>query len=145
MEQQRIVSNDFIVFSKSLLNKLETKNALSEYRYWISFFNKRLRGQVDSNVWNKAQSAIYNKVETEMANYSISERNYVSQLEIALTKVHMTLEEYELLILMKHKNNCEFHGKRPRTEAQEKLSSFPKNMEVFKNALDNLFVALDLF
>ena len=80
-----------------------------------------------------------------MTNDSRLERNYVSQLEIALKNVHMTLEEYELLILMKHKSNCEFHGKRSRTEVQEKLSSFPKNMEVFKNALDKLFVALDLF
>jgi hypothetical protein len=50
MEQQRIVSIDLIVLSKSLLNKLETKNALSKYMDWITFFNKRLRDQVDANV-----------------------------------------------------------------------------------------------
>jgi hypothetical protein len=90
---------------------------------------------VDANVWNKAQSAIYKKVETEMANYSRSERNYVSQLEIALNNVHMKLQEYELLILMKHKSNCEFHGNRSqtRTEAREKLnSSFLKTWKSLK-------------
>jgi hypothetical protein len=47
-----------------------------------------------------------------MANYCRSERNYISQLEIALNNVHMKLEEYELLILIKYKSNCEFHGNR---------------------------------
>ncbi|CAB4426403.1 unnamed protein product [Rhizophagus irregularis] len=148
MEQQRVVSNDLIDLSKRLFNKLEIKNALSEYRDWISFFNKRLRGQVgDFNVWSKAQSAIYNKVENSIANYSTSERDYVLQLETVLTNVHMTLEEYEILILMKFKSNCEFHRDRSktRTEAKEKLNSFPNNMEGFKNALEKLFVALDLF
>jgi len=58
----------------------------------------------------------------------------------------MTLEEYELLILMKYKSNCEFHGGRSqtRTDARENLNrSFPKDMEVFKNALGKLFIALD--
>jgi hypothetical protein len=145
MEQQRVVSNDLIVFSKRLLNELEVKNILSEYRDWVSFFNKRLRGQVDFDVWSKASSAIYNKVEANNANYSITEINHVLQLETALTNVNMTLEEYEILILMKHQSNCEFHGKKPRTEAREKLSSFPSKMEGFKNALDKLFMALDLF
>lgn len=39
-----------IVLAKSLLNELGKKNALSEYKDWITFFNKCLRGQVDANV-----------------------------------------------------------------------------------------------
>ncbi|GBC12297.2 hypothetical protein GLOIN_2v1713008 [Rhizophagus irregularis DAOM 181602=DAOM 197198] len=81
------------------------------------------KGQVNSNVWNKAQPAIYKKVEYEMTSYSRLEKNHVSQLEIALSNVHLKLEE----------------------EARKKLNrSFPNDMEVFKNALDKLFIALDL-
>ncbi|PKY15052.1 hypothetical protein RhiirB3_381332 [Rhizophagus irregularis] len=78
---------------------------------------------------------------------SVLEKSYVSQLEIALNNVHMAIEEYELLILMKRKSNCEFHGYRSqtRTEAREKLNRlFPKDMEVFKIVLDKLFIALNL-
>lgn len=70
-----------------------------------------------------------------MVSYPKLEKNYVSQLEIALNKVHMTLEVYELLKLMKHKSNCEFHGDRSQTqtEVRKKLNrSVPKDMEVFK-------------
>ncbi|CAG8716156.1 20714_t:CDS:1, partial [Rhizophagus irregularis] len=64
--------------------------------------------QVNSNVWNKAQPAIYKKVEYEMTSYSRLEKNHVSQLEIALSNVHLKLEEYELLMLMKHKATANF-------------------------------------
>ncbi|RIA82688.1 hypothetical protein C1645_834982 [Glomus cerebriforme] len=147
-EQRRIISNNLIVLAKNLLNNLETKNVLSSYRDYISSFNRRLKGRLDANVWNRAYSAVNKKVETEMANYSGSERDDVSNLKNELDNVHLTLEEYELLILIKYRSICEFHRNRyqTRTEARKKLedSSFPKDMEVFKNVLDKLFKALDL-
>ena len=66
MEQQRDVSNDLIVLVRRLLDKLENKNALGKYRDWISRFNKCLKAEVDANVWNKSQKAIYKKVEKEI-------------------------------------------------------------------------------
>lgn len=69
----------------------------------------------------------------------------VSELEIALKNVFMTLEDYELLILMKFKSNKEFHGNRSQTqtESQKELNtSFPEKLEPFKNALTNFLELL---
>ncbi|PKY43579.1 hypothetical protein RhiirA4_457590 [Rhizophagus irregularis] len=44
--------------------------------------------------------------------FKSSEKDDVSNLKIALDNVHLTLEEYELLILIKYRSNCEFHGNR---------------------------------
>jgi hypothetical protein len=99
-------------------------------------------------VWNRAYSAVNKKVENEKANYARSESNDVSKLETELNNVHLTLEEYELLVVIKCRSNCEFHGNKyqSRKDARKKLegSSFPKDMEVFKNVLNKLFKALDL-
>lgn len=75
-----------------------------------------------------------------MANYSSSEKDDVSNLKIALDNVHLTLEEYELLILIKYRSNCEFHGNRYQIwiEVWKKL----ENSSFFKDMINSWFTYL---
>ncbi|RIA88902.1 hypothetical protein C1645_825621 [Glomus cerebriforme] len=100
--------------TKDLVNIIEQQRAVSNDLFVIA--------KIDSNVWNKTQSTIYTKVEFEMANYSALEKIHISELEIAINKVDVTLEEYGILMLMKYKSNSEFHGDRFQTRTEEKKS-----------------------
>ncbi|PKY48163.1 hypothetical protein RhiirA4_404152, partial [Rhizophagus irregularis] len=57
----------------------------------------------------------------------------------------MTLYQYEMLILLKLKSIIEFHGdvRQTKTQSQDKLDSFPKDMQIFKDPLQQLFSSLD--
>ncbi|CAB4436489.1 unnamed protein product [Rhizophagus irregularis] len=107
METQKAIDEDIFILAEALLSKLENQEVLSNYRDWISYFNKFLRVELDANTWFKAQRAVYNKIA----------------------------------------NNCiiEFHGdvRQTKTQSQDKLDSFPKDMQIFKDPLQQLFSSLD--
>ncbi|PKY48164.1 hypothetical protein RhiirA4_404154 [Rhizophagus irregularis] len=62
METQKAIDEDIFILAEALLSKLENQEVLSNYRDWISYFNKFLRVELDANTWFKAQRAVYNKI-----------------------------------------------------------------------------------
>ncbi|CAG8744836.1 16081_t:CDS:2, partial [Rhizophagus irregularis] len=129
--------------SQNLSSKIQTCSASFDSNY----ISADLELDIDTESIKTQNSSKRNIEELNFEADDDNEKSYVSQLEIALNNVHIAIEEYELLILMKRKSNCEFHGYRSqtRTEAREKLNRlFPKDMEVFKIVLDKLFIALNL-
>lgn len=148
--KQRNVNDDVLVLVKRLLVKLEDKNAFSKYRDWVTYFNKNLKAEVEWDVWSKSHKAIFNKVAFENINYSEKEKGYLSKLENVLREVFsMSLENYELLILLKYKSNQEFHGgiQQSLRDAQKELdnTSFHGIMAFFKNPLYQLFRSLEIY
>ncbi|EXX57714.1 hypothetical protein GLOIN_2v1776374 [Rhizophagus irregularis DAOM 181602=DAOM 197198] len=106
-----------------------------------------LKAEVEWDVWSKSQKAIFNKVAFENINYSEKEKGYLSKLENVL--ISMSLENYELLILLKYKSNQEFHGgiQQSLRDAQKELdnTSFHGIMVFFKNPLYQLFRSLEIY
>ncbi|PKB95088.1 hypothetical protein RhiirA5_368088 [Rhizophagus irregularis] len=109
IETQKAIDEDIFILAEALLSKLENQEVLSNYRDWISYFNKFLRAELDVNTWFKAQRAIYNKIANKLVNYAESEKEYILELEKALKNIKMTFYQYEMLILLKLKSNIEFH------------------------------------
>ncbi|RIA81626.1 hypothetical protein C1645_836701 [Glomus cerebriforme] len=143
--------NDCIQYLGKLEDiKLENKNALSKYRDWMTYFNKNLKAEVKWDVWSKSQKAIFNKVVFENINYSKKEKGYISKLENVLREVFfISLENYELLILLKYKSNQEFYGgiQQSLRDTQKELgnTSFHEIMAFFKNLLYQLFHSLKIY
>ncbi|CAB4475406.1 unnamed protein product [Rhizophagus irregularis] len=145
IETQKAIDEDIFILAEALLSKLENQEVLSNYRDWISYFNKFLRAELDANTWFKAQRAVYNKIANKLVNYAESEKEYILELEKALKNIKMTFYQYEMLILLKLKSNIEFHDdvRQTKIQAQDKLDSFPKDMQIFKDLLQQLFSSLD--
>ncbi|CAB4484900.1 hypothetical protein RhiirA5_350500 [Rhizophagus irregularis] len=121
-----------------LLKILENKNALSDYRDWITYFNLALETKLEPKIWSTVKFAVYRKVTDEKENCAEREKEPISQLENVLKGVNMSIYEYELLIWMKDKSNREFHKDKRQTRKQAELQlkeSFPKDMMVLKEPL----------
>ncbi|CAG8627713.1 16830_t:CDS:1 [Funneliformis mosseae] len=146
MEEMNAITKGLITLVEYLLNKLENKNALSEYRDWITFFNRVLQLKLGANVWSVVKFAVYKKIRMEKENYADWEKESILQLEAVLKSINMSLYDYyELLILMKIRSNDEFLGDKSPTleQAEKKLqASFPEEMKFFKEPLQNVFNAL---
>ncbi|CAG8494336.1 1749_t:CDS:2 [Funneliformis caledonium] len=145
MEEMNAITKGLITLVENLLNKLENKNALSEYRDWITFFNMVLQLKLGANVWSVVKFAVYKKIRMETENYADWEKESILQLEAVLKSVNMSLYDYELLILMKIRSNDEFLGDKSPTleQAEKKLqASFPEEMKFFKEPLQKVFNAL---
>ena len=48
---------------------------------------RRLKAEMNWDIWRKSQKAIYKKVEFKKANYSKSEKSCILKLKIALKNV----------------------------------------------------------
>ncbi|RIA81296.1 hypothetical protein C1645_744631 [Glomus cerebriforme] len=99
MIKQNSITEDILILMNKLLEKLENKNILSDYRDWISYFCSAVQGNLNANVWLKVQFAIYRKVKNGRINYTDSEKASTLELEKVLKGVNMLLCDYEMLIL----------------------------------------------
>ncbi|CAB4375833.1 unnamed protein product [Rhizophagus irregularis] len=120
----------------------DCEESLCDYNIVESTANFFLRAELDANTWFKAQRAVYNKIANKLVNYAESEKEYILELDKALKNIKMTLYQYEMLILLKLKSNIG-DVRQTKTQAQDKLDSFPKDMQIFKNPLQQLFSSLD--
>lgn len=146
MENQKAIDKDLFILAEALLSNLENQEVLRNYRDWVSYFSKLLRTKLDANTWFQAQGAVYKKVKNEMVNYTESEGECILELKNSLKNINMTLYQYEMLILLKLRSKIEFHGDvhQSKTKARDKLNSFPKEMQIFKDPLQQLFSSLDI-
>ncbi|RIA90032.1 hypothetical protein C1645_738167 [Glomus cerebriforme] len=146
MKEQNSITKDILILMDQLLNTLENKNALSDYRDWIMYFNLVLKTKLEPKIWTMVKLAVYKKVVDEKMNYAEVEKEPISQLKNVLKEVNMSIYEYELLIWMKNKSNHEFHMDKRQTRKQAELklkASFPKDMLVLKEPLQKVFNALN--
>ncbi|CAI2182030.1 3051_t:CDS:1 [Funneliformis geosporum] len=147
MEEMHSITKDLVNVVDKLINKLENKNALSEYRDWISYFNKEIKEKLPQ-VGSRAQTAIYKKVLGGKQDYADSDKEAILKVENLLKSVNMSFYDYELLILMKLRSNHEFHRGELQSRAQAKKNlqeTFPEEMKLFKEPLQKLFNALDIW
>ncbi|GES86431.1 hypothetical protein GLOIN_2v1482697 [Rhizophagus clarus] len=95
--------------------------------------------ELDANDWSKVQSAVYCKVKRRMVDYKDSDKEYISKLEKVLEVVNMSIEDFELLILIKFRSNQEFHGDKFGTPeyAKQRLQMFPEEIDFFKEPEDS--------
>ncbi|GBB99853.1 hypothetical protein RclHR1_36590002 [Rhizophagus clarus] len=147
MEQRNGITQDLFILTNRLLKKAENSEALRGYRDWISYFCKAMKKELGANVWTDVQFAVYRKIRGEKLNYVHSEQECISRLTKVLEDIDMSLQDFELLILMKIKSNKEFHGDELETVAQakERLQKFPGEMTCFKEPLLKLFNACDIW
>ncbi|PKY34957.1 hypothetical protein RhiirB3_455180, partial [Rhizophagus irregularis] len=71
---------------------------------------------------------------------------YISKLRNFLQEINMTVEDIELMMILKKKSNAEFHqGERlDPEEMREKFeTSFPEGLNDFKDSFRKAFDALD--
>ena len=136
-----------MTLTEKLLKKAENSEALSGYRDWITYFKKEVQGELDANDWSKIQRAVYKKVRGGKVYYTDSEREYISKLKNVLRGVNMSLEDFELLILIKIVSNQEFHGNKleSKEHAKQRLEKFPEEIDYFKEPLLKLFDALEIW
>lgn len=147
MEQQNGITQDLFILTNKLLKKAENSDALSEYRDWISYFYKAVKKELGAIVWFDVQFAVYRKVREEKLNYARSEQVCISRLTEILGDINMSLQDFELLVLMKIKSNKEFHRNKleTRVQAKARLKKFPDEMTCFKEPLSKLFDACDIW
>ncbi|CAB5174545.1 unnamed protein product [Rhizophagus irregularis] len=146
IEQHKKSTNDILVLLEEVIKKLENMEALSVYRDFISEFFEAVKARLGTDVWAKVKAAINRKLRTNKVNFKQNEEEYISKLRNFLQEINMTVEDIELMMILKKKSNAEFHqGERlDPEEMREKFeTSFPEGLNDFKDSFRKAFDALD--
>ncbi|RHZ65125.1 hypothetical protein Glove_319g53 [Diversispora epigaea] len=144
MERQNDLLENTFSITEEILNKLNSKETLSCFRDWITYFIEEVEEKLGSDTWRKVNSAINFKI--RKGNFGRRDKRYISQLEKILEEVGMNVKEFELLMIMKKRSNSEFHRgeNQSKEEALEQLDTlFPDEFKDFKDPLKKAIEAID--
>lgn len=120
--------------------------ALSVYKVKITDFLEEVEARLGTEVWVKVRAAINRKLRNRKVDFKRDEEEYISKLRNFLREINMTVEDIELMMILKKKNNAKFH-KRERLELEEVREEFetlfPEDLKDFKDSMRKVFDALD--
>ncbi|PKY54186.1 hypothetical protein RhiirA4_409660, partial [Rhizophagus irregularis] len=149
IEEHKTATNDTVILLEEGLKKFENMKALSAlsfYKNFISDFFEEVEARLGANVWAKVRAAINRKLRNRKVDFKRDEEEYISKLRNFLQEINMTVEDIELMMILKKKNNAEFH-KRERLEPKELKEKFetlfPEDLKDFKDSMRKVFDALD--
>ncbi|CAB5311951.1 unnamed protein product [Rhizophagus irregularis] len=112
----------------------------------VILLEEEVEARLGANVWAKVRAAINRKLRNGKVDFKRDEEEYISKLRNFLQEINMTVEDIELMMILKKKNNAEFH-KRERLEPKELKEKFetlfPEDLKDFKDSMRKVFDALD--
>ncbi|CAB4406462.1 unnamed protein product [Rhizophagus irregularis] len=112
----------------------------------VILLEEEVEARLGANVWAKVRAAINRKLRNRKVDFKRDEEEYISKLRNFLQEINMTVEDIELMMILKKKNNAEFH-KRERLEPKELKEKFetlfPEDLKDFKDSMRKVFDALD--
>ncbi|RGB43477.1 hypothetical protein C1646_488551 [Rhizophagus diaphanus] len=147
IEEHKTATNNIVVLLEVLkrFENMEALSALSVYRNFISDFFEEVEARLGTNVWVKVRAAINRKLRNRKVDFKRDEEEYISKLRNFLQEINMTVEDIELIMILK-KNNAVFH-KRERLEPKELKEKFetlfPEDLKGFKDSIRKVFDALN--
>lgn len=143
IEEHKTATNDILALLKE---KLQNMEALSVYKVKITDFLEEVEARLGTEVWVKVRAAINRKLRNRKVDFKRDEEEYISKLRNFLREINMTVEDIELMMILKKKNNAKFH-KRERLELEEVREEFetlfPEDLKDFKDSMRKVFDALD--
>ncbi len=148
MGEQRIIMVNTLSLIEEELNKLNKSEVLSNYRVWICNFIDVVKMKLGLNKWIEVKNAINRKIRGGKADFEQGEKECILQLENLLDNVGMTINDIELLMLLKTKSDAEFQRCKTQTieEARTQLeTSFPDDLKDFKETLQKVFNAFGIW
>jgi hypothetical protein len=148
MDQHKKVSDDILDLLEVVCKKLENLEALAVYRDFISILVSEVKTRLDYKVWVAVKNAINRKRNYKKVNFRSFEKDNILKLEKVLSDVNISVKEFELLMALKNKGNCEFHKGEDQDaeEVKQQLeTSLPSDLQEFKDPLRKLFCALDIW
>ena len=148
IDQHKKVSDDTLELLEVVCKKLENLEALAVYRDFISLLVLEVEKRLGNEAWVAVSIAINRKRKYKKMNFRDFEKETILKLEKVLSNVMISVEEFELLMALKDKSNCEFHkGEEKDVEEvrQQLETSLSSELQEFKGPLRKLFYALDIW
>jgi len=98
--------------------------------------------------WAKLMGAFDEKTASEKVNFRSQDKEYISQLEVILDEIQMSIDDFEKLYKMKNESNVEFHDQaNTLAEARNRFEKmqFSSEMKQYEEPLKKLYEALKMW
>ncbi|SRR6266498_682214 len=109
MNQHKKVFDDTLDFLEVVCKKLENLEVLAIYKNFILLLILEVKKRLSNEVWIVVRIAINRKRNYKKVDFRKFEMDNILKLKKVLSNINISVEKFELLIILKNKSNCEFH------------------------------------